>query len=387
MGIDLGTANTLVYVRGHGIVLNEPSVVAVSAADGEVVSVGCDAKSSIGRTPSHVVAVRPLRDGVIADFDAAERMLSHFIGKVSGRRLTRPRVVVCVPSAITSVERRAVIEAAESAGARQVRLIEEPMAAAIGAGLPVNSPLGSMVVDIGGGTTEVAVVSLGGVVAARSVRTAGYAIDAAIISYVKRVHGLSIGESTAERLKTAVGSAVPGTWPEELRRLDEELEPRAQAAVAAVAAEAAVAVEGAGPAPEEEAAAGVQRLPADRCRIRGRDQSTGLPKVLDLTPEQVCEAIGEPIEAIIDAVRYTLDECPPELAGDIMDRGIVLTGGGALLRGLDARIAAVLDIPVRVADRPLECVALGAGRCVENFEAHKQVLDVKPRPYPTAVRQ
>jgi rod shape-determining protein MreB len=325
------------------------------------------------------MAVRPLRDGVIADFEAAERMLSHFIRKVAGRRLSRPRVVVCVPSGISSIERRAVIEAAESAGARQVRLLEEPMAAAIGAGLPVSAPLGSMVVDIGGGTTEIAVVSLGGIVAARSVRTAGYAIDAAIISYVKRVHGMAIGESTAEKLKAAIGSAAPGDdWPDGLLRLNAELAAELNAE-AGVEVGGGCAAFGGGARPQAVSAppASSPGLPVDRCRVRGRYQASGLPKTLELSAEQVREAVCEPVEGIIDAVRYTLDECPPELAGDIMDRGIVLTGGGALLRGLDRRISSALDIPVRVADNPLACVVLGAGQCVEDYAALRTVLDVE----------
>ncbi|GHG76932.1 rod shape-determining protein [Streptomyces griseocarneus] len=365
MGIDLGTANTLVYVRGKGVVLNEPSVVAVNAEDGSVLSVGSEAKETIGRTPSNIVAIRPMRDGVIADFEVAERMLRHFIKKVMGnRRFSRPRVVVCVPSGITGVERRAVIEAAAQAGARQVHLVEEPMAAAIGAGLPVSEPTGCMVVDIGGGTTEVAVISLGGIVTARSVRTAGDAMDAAIMSYIKKEYALAIGERTAEEIKMTIGSASPtGYWsPSGLKapagRLERDGGPEA-----------------AGGDPEE-----TQGLrPGDRLTIRGRDQVSGLPKTLELTADEIRHALTEPVDAIVMAVRQTLDETPPELSGDIMDRGIVLTGGGALLRGLDVRLSSELDIPVIVADEPLDCVAVGTGRCVENFASLRTVLDAQPR--------
>ncbi|MDT0448849.1 rod shape-determining protein [Streptomyces hesseae] len=347
MGIDLGTANTLVYVRGKGVVLNEPSVVAVNAEDGSVLSVGSEAKETIGRTPSNIVAIRPMRDGVIADFEIAERMMRHFIKKVMGnRRFSRPRVVVCVPSGITGVERRAVIEAASQAGARQVHLVEEPMAAAIGAGLPVSEPTGCMVVDIGGGTTEVAVISLGGIVTARSVRTAGDAMDTAIISYVKKEYALAIGERTAEEIKLTIGSASPTGYSD-----------------------------AGGGDPEE-----TQGLrPGDRLTVRGRDQVSGLPKTLDLTADEIRHALTEPVDAIVMAVRQTLDETPPELSGDIMERGIVLTGGGALLRGLDVRLSQELDIPVLVADEPLDCVAVGTGRCVENFASMRTVLDAQPR--------
>ncbi|WP_055557374.1 rod shape-determining protein [Streptomyces sp. NBRC 110028] len=363
MGIDLGTANTLVYLRGKGIVLNEPSVVAVNTADGSVLSVGSAAKETMGRTPTNIVAVRPLRDGVIADFEVAERMLRYFIKKVMGsRRLARPRVVVCVPSGITGVERRAVMEAATQAGARQVHLVEEPIAAAIGAGLPVGEPTGSMVVDIGGGTTEVAVVSLGGIVTARSVRTAGDAMDVAISTYVKKQYALAIGERTAEEIKVSIGSASPtGSWS-------------APRAMAVRQAERNVEVLDNGDNEDTQAL-----LPPDRCTIRGRDQATGLPKVLELTADEVRHALAEPVDSIVAAVRSTLDETPPELAGDIMDRGIVLTGGGALLRGLDVRLGRELDIPVLVADDPLDCVAVGTGRCVEDFASLRAAMDASPR--------
>ncbi|MDT0546254.1 MULTISPECIES: rod shape-determining protein [Streptomyces] len=381
VGIDLGTANTLVYVRGRGVVLNEPSVVAVSTTDGSVLAVGSEAKETIGRTPSNIVAVRPLRDGVIADFEIAERMLRHFIKKVTGsRRLARPRVVVCVPSGITGVERRAVMEAASQAGARQVHLIEEPMAAAIGAGLPVSEPTGSMVVDIGGGTTEVAVVSLGGIVTARSVRMAGDAMDAAITAHVKKRYALAIGERTAEEIKVSIGSAAPGgAWSAPGVGTSTRLAERNVEVVSAARGGEGLSLDK-GDDPERTQTL----LPPDRCTIRGRDQVTGLPKVLELTADEVRHALAEPVDSIIAAVRATLDETPPELAGDIMDRGIVLTGGGALLRGLDARLSSELDIPVLVADDPLDCVALGTGRCVEDFASLRTVLDARPARLATA---
>ncbi|MBA6433987.1 rod shape-determining protein [Streptomyces sp. DSM 41524] len=373
MGIDLGTANTLVYVRGRGIVLNEPSVVAVNTVDGSVLSVGSAAKETMGRTPTNIVAVRPLRDGVIADFEIAERMLRYFIKKVMGsRRLGRPRVVVCVPSGITGVERRAVMEAATQAGARQVHLVEEPIAAAIGAGLPVSEPTGCMVVDIGGGTTEVAVVSLGGIVTARSVRTAGDAMDVAISSYVKKQYALAIGERTAEEIKVSIGSASP-TGPLSVPRVSE--------AVRRPERNVEVFIPGQSEDNEDTQAL----LPPDRCAIRGRDQATGLPRVLELTSDEVRHALAEPVDSIVAAVRATLDETPPELAGDIMDRGIVLTGGGALLRGLDVRLGRELNIPVLVADDPLDCVAIGTGRCVEDFASLRTAMDARPR-RPDAVR-
>ncbi|GAA1130767.1 MULTISPECIES: rod shape-determining protein [Streptomyces violaceusniger group] len=373
MGIDLGTANTLVYVRGRGIVLNEPSVVAVNTVDGNVLSVGSAAKETMGRTPTNIVAVRPLRDGVIADFEIAERMLRYFIKKVMGsRRLGRPRVVVCVPSGITGVERRAVMEAATQAGARQVHLVEEPIAAAIGAGLPVSEPTGCMVVDIGGGTTEVAVVSLGGIVTARSVRTAGDAMDVAISSYVKKQYALAIGERTAEEIKVSIGSASP-TGPLSVPRVSESVR-RPERNVEVFI-----------PGQSEDNEDTQALLPPDRCAIRGRDQATGLPRVLELTSDEVRHALAEPVDSIVAAVRATLDETPPELAGDIMDRGIVLTGGGALLRGLDVRLGRELNIPVLVADDPLDCVAIGTGRCVEDFASLRTAMDARPR-RPESVR-
>ncbi|MEC4017455.1 rod shape-determining protein [Streptomyces sp. H27-D2] len=381
MGIDLGTANTLVYVRGKGVVLNEPSVVAVNTADGSVLSVGSDARETIGRTPSNIVAVRPLRDGVIADFEIAERMLRHFMKRVTGnRRFSRPRVVVCVPSGITGVERRAVIEAATQAGARQVHLIEEPMAAAIGAGMPVSEPTGCMVVDIGGGTTEVAVISLGGIVTACSVRVAGDAMDAAIISYVKKEYALAIGERTAEQLKMTIGSAsADGGWS--ASSLGALVTSRSAAAAGVNGSKDVTRSEPAGESAGEPGDSEQTQclLPPDRCAIRGRDHASGLPKMLELTAAEVRHALAEPVDAIVAAVRKTLDATPPELSGDIMDRGIVLTGGGALLRGLDVRLSQELDIPVLVAENPLDCVAIGTGMCVEDYESLKTVLDAEPQ--------
>ena len=325
MAIDLGTANTLVYVRGQGIVLNEPSVVAINTRDNRALAVGMEAKRMIGRTPSHIQAIRPLRDGVIADFDITEKMLRYFIKKVQPRRWARPRIIVCVPSGITGVERRAVEEAAYHAGARRAFTVEEPMAAAIGVGLPIQEASGSVVVDIGGGTTEVAVVSLGGIVVSRSVRIAGDELDEALVNWVKKEYNLLLGDRTAEQLKMAIGSAWPFSD-----------EPNAE--------------------------------------IRGRDLVTGLPKTVIITAEEVREAIEEPVAGIIDAVKYCLDKTPPELAADIMDHGIVLTGGGALLRGLDVRIANECGTPVVTADRPLHSVVLGSGRCLEEFDLLQEVL-------------
>ena len=326
MAVDLGTANTLVYVRGRGIVLNEPSVVALNTNNGQVVAVGVEAKRMIGRTPGNIVAVRPLKDGVIADFDVTERMLRYFIQKVHRRtRMAKPRIVVAVPSGITGVEQSAVKEAGHQAGARKVYIIEEPMAAGIGAGLPVNEPTGNMVVDIGGGTTEVAVISLGGIVTSQSIRIGGDELDQAIITFGKKEHSLMLGERTAEEIKLALGSAFPS-----------KDEPQAE--------------------------------------IRGRDLVSGLPKTVLITAAEVRQAIEDPVNLIIDAVKTSLDKCPPELAGDVMDRGIALTGGGALLRGLDRRIREETGMPVHIADSPLESVVLGTGKCVEDFDTLRQVL-------------
>ncbi len=326
MAVDLGTANTLVYVRGRGVVLNEPSVVALNTTTGGILAVGTEAKRMIGRTPAGITAIRPLRDGVIADFETTERMLRYFIQKVhQRRRFAKPRIVICVPSGITGVEQRAVKDAGYQAGARKVYIIEEPMAAAIGAGLPVHEPTGNMVVDIGGGTTEVAVISLGGIVTSQSIRVGGDELDDAIINYVKKEYSLMLGERTAEEIKMAIGSAFP--------------------------------------APDEPHA-----------EIRGRDLVSGLPKTIVVSAEEIRKAIEEPVNAIVDAVKTTLDKCPPELSGDVMDRGIVLTGGGALLGGLDERLRHETGMPVHVAEEPLVSVARGAGRCVEEFEALQQVL-------------
>jgi rod shape-determining protein MreB len=331
MAVDLGTANTLVYVRGRGIVLNEPSVVAVNVKDGRPLAVGAEAKRMIGRTPSHIQAIRPLKDGVIADFEICEKMLRYFIHKVHQRRFAKPRMVICVPSGITGVEKRAVQEAAEYAGARKnVHIIEEPMAAAIGAGLPVHEPTGNMVVDIGGGTTEVAVISLGGMVTSQSVRIGGDELDEAIIQFIKKEYSLALGERTSEEIKIALGSAVP---------LEEEL----------------------------------------HAEIRGRDLITGLPKTIVTTTEEIREAIEEPLSAIVDAVKVTLDKTPPELAADIMEQGIVLTGGGALLHGLDARLQGETGMPIVIAKNPLHSVAIGGGLYLEEFAALKDVLDPNER--------
>lgn len=326
IAIDLGTANTLVYVRGLGVVLNEPSVVAIDVNDGRPVAVGLEAKRMMGRTPNNIRSVRPLKDGVIADFDVCEKMLRYFIQKVHTSRWTKPRMVVCVPSGITGVEQRAVQDAAEFAGARRpVHIIEEPMAAAIGADLPVHEPSGNMIVDIGGGTTEVAVISLGGIVVAQSLRVAGDEMDEAILEFVKKECSLAIGERTAEEIKIHMGSA----WPLEME------------------------------------------LTAD---IRGRDLISGLPRTIQLSTEQVREAIAEPVAAIVDAVKVTLDKTPPELAADIMETGITLTGGGALLAGIDARIAHETGIRVVVAPDPLFSVVIGSGRALENIAAMRGLL-------------
>jgi rod shape-determining protein MreB and related proteins len=326
MAVDLGTANTLVYVRGKGVLLDEPSVVALNSSSGEVLAVGHEAKRMIGRTPDNITAIRPLQDGVIADFDATEQMLRFFIQQVHRRRyFAKPRLVICVPSGITAVEQRAVKEAGYQAGARRVYIIEEPMAAAIGAGLPVHEATGNMVVDVGGGTTEVAVISLGGIVTSLSVRTAGDDIDQAIIAWMKKEHSLLLGERTAEEMKMTLGTAFPLTK-----------EPEAE--------------------------------------IRGRDMVSGLPKTAVVASSDLRHAIEEPLNDIVDAVRATLDQTPPELAGDIMDRGLVLTGGTALLRGLDERLRHETGMPVHVAEDPLQSVVLGAGKCVEEFEALQQVL-------------
>ncbi len=330
MAIDLGTANTLVYVKGRGIVLNEPSVVAIATIKGrkQVLAVGEEAKQMVGRTPGNIEAIRPLRDGVIADFEVAEEMIKHFIRKVHPRRsFATPRVIICVPSGSTAVERRAIQESAESAGARRVFLIEEPMAAAIGAGLPVTEPSGSMVVDIGGGTTEVAILSLGGIVYARSIRVGGNKMDESIISYVRRNHNLLIGEATAENIKKRIGSAC---LPED----------------------------GTGEVMD----------------IKGRDLMNGVPKEIVISQRQIAESLAEPVTAIIEAVKVALEHTAPELSADIVDKGIVLTGGGALLGNLDFVLRHATGLPVSLADEPLTCVALGTGRCLEEMRTLRNVL-------------
>jgi rod shape-determining protein MreB and related proteins len=328
LAIDLGTANTLIYARGQGIVLNEPSVVAIDITDGRPVAVGIEAKRMMGRTPGRIKTIRPLKDGVIADFEVCEKMLRFFIQKVHASRWSKPRMVICVPSGITGVEQRAVQDAAEYAGARKpVHIIEEPMAAAIGADLPVHEPSGNMVVDIGGGTTEVAVISLGGIVTAQSVRVAGDELDDAVMQYVKKEFSLAIGDRTAEEIKMHMGSA----WP-----LDEE-------------------------------------LTAD---IRGRDMISGLPRTVALTTEQVRESLAEPVSAIVDAVKTTLDKTPPELAADIMQQGITVTGGGALLAGLDQRLAHETGMPIRIAHEPLYSVVIGSGRALENIDAMRGLMSL-----------
>jgi rod shape-determining protein MreB len=325
MAVDLGTANTLVYVRGRGIVLSEPSVVAVDVASGEVQAVGEEAKQMLGRTPSTINAMRPLKDGVIADFEVTESMLRYFIKRSNHSRFMHPRVVVCVPSGVTGVEKRAVEEACLGAGAREAYLIEEPMAAAIGSGLPVSEPTGSLIIDIGGGTTEVAVISLGDIVVSQSIRVGGDEMDEAIVNWCKREQQLLIGHGTAEQVKHEAGSAAP---------LGHEVE----------------------------------------IEIRGRDLGSGLPRAVKLSSEAVRKALDEPIGQIIAAVRDTLDRTPPELAGDLMERGMTLAGGGALLQGMADRMSEECQMPTRLAESPLSCVATGSGQALEEFEAIKRSL-------------
>jgi rod shape-determining protein MreB len=324
IGIDLGTANTLVYVKDQGIVLREPSVVAVRSGTSQVLAVGDEAKRMLGRTPGNIVAVRPLKDGVIADFEMTESMLRHFITKVHNRKWVRPRVVIAVPSGITEVEKRAVKESAAHAGAREVYLIEEPMAAAIGVGLPVQDAAGNMIIDIGGGTTEVALISLSGIVFSRSVRVAGDELDEAIAGYMKRAYNLMIGERTAEEIKIKIGSAYPM---------------------------------------EKETS----------LEVKGRDLVAGLPKTLTITSQEVREALLEPISTIVESVRVTLERCPPELSADLVDRGLILAGGGALLRGLDKLLQEETGLPVHVADDPLSAVAEGTGRALTEIKFLRQV--------------
>ncbi|MFN0089646.1 MAG: rod shape-determining protein [Acidimicrobiales bacterium] len=322
LAIDLGTANTLVYARGEGIVLNEPTVIALNTQTRDVLAVGHGAWQMIGRTPSNIVAVRPLREGAITDFDVTQRMIRLVLQRAGVNRFNRPRVLICVPSAITPVEKRAVIDAARRAGAIEVNLLEQPLAAAIGAGLPVNEPLGSMVIDIGGGTTETALISLGGTVAVDAVRVGSFDLDAAIQTFVRRTYGIAIGERTAEEIKISIGSAYP--------------------------------------TPDEFAA-----------EVRGRELSTGLPKVVVLTPEEVRQAINEPVAAMVDSVVRCISASPPELAQDLISEGLHLVGGGGLLKGIDVRIAEATHVDVVRVDAPLECVALGAGHCIESWDTLK----------------
>jgi rod shape-determining protein MreB len=330
LAIDLGTANTLVYARGQGIILNEPTVIALNSRTQDVLAMGHDAWQMIGRTPGYIVAVRPLRGGAITDFDITQRMIRLLFQRAGVSRMYRARVLICVPSAITHVEQRAVLEAARRAGAASTYLIEQPMAAAIGAGLHIHEPLGNMVIDIGGGTTEVAVISLGGIVSLEAVRVGSFDIDAAIQAFVRRTYGIAIGERTAEEIKLAIGSAYP--TPDEFR-----------------------------------------------AEVRGRDLMTGLPKVVVLTPEEVRDAIEEQVRAICDAVIAALSRTPPELAQDLILNGINLVGGGGMLRGLDLRIAKETSLPVRLVDAPLECVVEGAGRCLESFDLLKDMFMGSPR--------
>ncbi len=327
MGIDLGTANSSVYMKGKGIVVNEPSVVAIQRDTGQILAVGEEAKMMIGRTPGNIVAIRPMKDGVIADFDTTQSMLRYFITKALKKKpyLIRPRVVVCVPSGVTAVEERAVREAALQAGAREAYLIEEPMAAAIGAGLPVHEPTGNMIVDIGGGTSEVAVISLGGIVTSRSIRIAGDEMDEAIIQHIKRTYNLMVGERTAEEIKIKIGTAYP------FKQIE-------------------------------------------KYEVRGRDLLTGLPKTVEITSEEVYKALSEPVSAILEAIKVTLEKTPPELAADVMDKGIVMAGGGSLLRGLDRLVSEETGMPVHVAEEPLFCVAFGTGKVLENLDVLKRVL-------------
>ncbi len=320
VAIDLGTANTIIYVKGKGIVVREPSVVAIDRYSGKVVAVGRAANEMIGRTPENIIAVRPMKDGVIADFDITQNMIKQFINKANVVTLLKPRVIVCIPSGITEVERRAVEEAVIQAGAKEVALIEEPMAAAMGAGLPVYRPTGSMVVDIGGGTTEVAVISMGGIVSSRSIRIAGDALDNAISNYLKKTIGINVGDKMAEEIKMAIGSAYED---------DEE---------------------------------GV-------FDVRGRDVSTGLPKTVQIKESHIREAMKENIDEMIEAIKMTLEHTPPELAADVMDRGITLTGGGALIKGLDRLISEVTRIPTYVAEYPLDCVAVGTGKALDDIRS------------------
>lgn len=330
LGIDLGTANTLVYLKGKGIIIREPSVVAIDSEKKQVLSVGDEAKQMIGRTPGNIIAIRPLKDGVISDFQTTQAMLRHLIGKAlkTNSPFVRPRVVICVPSGVTPVEERAVKEAAHQSGAKEVIIIEEPMAASIGAGLPVHEPTGNMIVDIGGGTTEVAVISLGGIVTSKSIRVAGDEMNDAIVAYIKRVYNLMIGERTAEDIKMKIGSAYEP--PEDLSY-----------------------------------------------SVRGRDLLTGLPKTLEVTAVEIQTALAEPVASIVEAIKICLEKTPPELAADIMDRGIMMAGGGSLLRNLDKLVSDETGMPVHLAEEPLDCVALGTGKVLENSDTLKKLLSMQ----------
>ena len=331
LAIDLGTANTLVYARGQGIILNEPTVIALNSRTQDVLAMGHEAWHMIGRTPGHIVAVRPLRGGAITDFEITQRLIRLIFARAGITRLQRARVLVCVPSAITHVEQRAVLEATRRAGAAQTYLIEQPMAAAIGASMPIHEPLGNMVVDIGGGTSEMAVISMGGIVALQAVRIGGFDVDAAISNYLRRVHGVAVGERTAEEIKIAVGSAFP---------TDQEY----------------------------------------KAEIRGRDLMSGLPRTVVLEPEELREAIDDPLMRIVGAAKLALAETPPELAQDLLEMGIQLVGGTAMLRGFDQRIEQETGVPVRLAEMPLETVVLGAGRCLESFDRVREMFMDRPRP-------
>jgi rod shape-determining protein MreB len=328
IGIDLGTANTLVHVRDRGIVISEPSVVAIESRSKKVLAIGAEAKRMVGRTPANIIAVRPLRDGVISDFDVTEQMIKYFVHRVHDRvgLIPRPRMLLGIPSGVTEVEKRAVRDAAFNAGARWARLIEEPMAAAIGAGLPVSEPSGSLIVDIGGGTTEVAVISLGGIVVARSIRIGGDEMDADLVAFARREFNLLVGDRSAEEIKIAIGSAYPGEHDER------------------------------------------------RVTLRGRDLLTGLPRSVEITAEQVREAVEPSVQQIVDTIRDTIEETPPELVADIMDQGIVLAGGGALLQGLDRRVAEATQMPVHVAEDPLTCVVRGTGKVLEELDGMERLL-------------
>lgn len=328
IGIDLGTANTLVFIKGKGIVINEPSVVALHKDSGSVLAVGDEAKQMIGRTPGNIVAIRPMKDGVIADFEVTHTMLRYFIRKAMKKNpsfFNRPRIVICVPAGVTTVEERAVKEAAIQAGAKEAYLIEEPMAAAIGVGLPIQEPTGNMIVDIGGGTTDVAVISLGGIVTSRSIRIGGDELDEAIINYIKRTYSLMVGERTAEEIKVNIGYAM---------RIEEHLQ---------------------------------------QYQVRGRDLVTGLPKLITVNSEEIMEAISESVTSIIDTIKICLEKTPPELAADIMDRGIMMAGGGSLLKGLDKLISQQTGMPVHISEEPLNAVAVGSGRTLENIEVLKRL--------------